>query len=212
MFTVIGQVFGKAVIFNITKSLAKHRYLSFKTKNKKLINLIRSTKTEVIKHYSVPIVNISKHELSSKEEQQLKLGLKHSFVDKNKNTKKILAANMEKVTERVENSLDQNQVENFHEFMRAYTDIFTNNVFATRDYTYHNLKDIIKYKDIVLLNGDKDSSVVIMNRTNYNNIMQKMIDDGIKNKISEETTDNTFSRNFKTFCIETLRIMKTMMK
>ena len=42
---------------------------------------------------------------------------------------------MEKVTERVENSLDQNQVENFHEFMRAYTDIFTNNVFATKDYT-----------------------------------------------------------------------------
>ena len=42
LFTDIGQVFGKAIIFNITKSLAKHRYLSFKTKNKKLINLIRS--------------------------------------------------------------------------------------------------------------------------------------------------------------------------
>ena len=133
--------------------------MPFKTKNKKLINLIRSTKTEVIKHYSVPIFNISKHELSSKDEQQLKLGLKHGFVDKNKNTKKILAANMEKVTERVENSLDQNQVENFHEFMRAYSDIFTNNVFATKDYTYHNLKDIIKFKDIVLLDGDKDFQV-----------------------------------------------------
>ena len=105
---------------------------------------------------------------------------------------------MEKVTESVENSLDQNQVENFHEFMRAYTDIFTSNVFATKDYTYHNLKDIIKYKDIVLLNGDKDSSVVIMNRTNYNNIMQKMIDDGIKNKLYEETTDITL-KNLKNF-------------
>ena len=39
--------------------------------------------------------------LSSKEEQQLKLGLKHSFVDKNKNTKKLLAANMERVPEKV---------------------------------------------------------------------------------------------------------------
>ena len=108
---------------------------------------------------------------------------------------------MEKVTERVENSLNQNQAENFHEFMHAYTDIFTNNVFATKDYTYHNLKDIIKYKDIVLLNGDKDSSDVIMIRTNYNNIMQKMIDDGIKNKIYEETTDNTLKdlKNFQDF-------------
>ena len=30
-----------------------------------------------------------------------------------------------------------------------------------------------------------------MNRTYYNNIMQKMIDDGFKNKIYEGTTDNT---------------------
>ena len=36
LFTGIGQAFGKAVIFNITKSLAKHRYLSFKTKTRNL--------------------------------------------------------------------------------------------------------------------------------------------------------------------------------
>ena len=46
-------------------------------------------------------------------------------------------------------------------------------------------------KDLVLLNGDKDSSIVVMNRIDYNNIMQKMIDDGIKNKLDEETADNT---------------------
>ena len=42
----------------------------------------------------------------------------------------------------------------------------------------------------MLLNGDEDSSVVVMNRTDYNNIMPKVIDDGIKNKIYKETTDN----------------------
>ena len=67
--------------------------------------------------------------------------------------------------------------------------VFINIVFVTKDYTYHNLKDIIRDKDLVLLNGDKDFNVVVMNRTDYN-IMQKMIDDGIKNKIHEETTDN----------------------
>ena len=49
----------------------------------------------------------------------------------------------------------------------------------------------------------------LVNRTNYNNIMQKMIDNGIKNKIYEETTDNTLKdlkyfpeflyRNFKDY-------------
>ena len=100
--------------------------------------------------------------LSNKKEQQLKLGLKHSFVDKNKKIKTLLAANMERITERVENSSDYDQVENSHESMRAYTDIFINNIFATKDYTYHNLKDIIRNKDLVLLNGDKDSIVIVI--------------------------------------------------
>ena len=43
-----------------------------------------------------------------------------------------------------ENSLDQNQVKNFHEFMPPYSDPFTKNIFATIDNTYHNLKDIVR--------------------------------------------------------------------
>ena len=129
LLSEIGHVFGKASILSITKSLAKYRYLSFKTKNKKVISLISSLKQVVIKHYSVPIINILKYVLSNKEEQQLKYSLNHSFVDKNKNVKKLLAPNMERITESVENYLDQDQVDNFHQFMRAYTDIFTNNIF-----------------------------------------------------------------------------------
>ena len=116
----------------LTKSSAKHRSLSFKKKNKKLANRIRSKKQVVIKHYFVPIINISKYVFSNKEEQQLKLGFKHSFVDKN-NIRRLLASNLERITERVENYLDHVQVENFLEFMRAYTDIVTNNIFATKD-------------------------------------------------------------------------------
>ena len=162
----------KLLFFSITESLGKHRYLSFKTKNKKLTNLIRLKKQVVIKH-SVPIINISQYVLSNKKQQQLKLGLKHSFVDENKNIKELLAANMERITERVENYLDRDQIDNFHDFMHAYTDIFTNNTFGTKDYTYHNRKDIIRDKDLVLLNGDKDSCVVAMNRIDCNNIIQR---------------------------------------
>ena len=129
LLSEIGHVFGKASILSITKSLAKYRYLSFKTKNKKVISLISSLKQVVIKHYSVPIINILKYVLSNKEERQLKYNLNHSFVDKNKNAKKLLAPNMDRITERVKNYLDQDPVDNFHKFMRAYTDIFTNNIF-----------------------------------------------------------------------------------
>ena len=119
--------------------------------------------------------------LPNKEEQQLKSGLKCSVEVKNKNTKKLLAANMERVAERADNSLDQNQVENYNEFMCAYTDIFTNNIFATKDYIYHNLKYIIRDKDLVLLNGDKDFSVVVAKNAWWWNY--------------QETTDNTLKRD-----------------
>ena len=42
---------------------------------------------------------------------------------------------------------------------------------------------IIRHEDLVLLNGNKDSSVAAMNTIDYINIMQEMIHDGIKNKI-----------------------------
>ena len=51
---------------------------------------------------------------------------------------------MERITAIIENSLYHDQVENFHDFVCAYTDIFTNNIFATKDYKYHKLKDITK--------------------------------------------------------------------
>ena len=61
---------------------------------------------------------------------------------------------MERITEGVENCLDHDQLKNFHGFKCACTDIFTNNIFATKNFTYHSLKDMIRDKDLVLLNGD----------------------------------------------------------
>ena len=39
---------------------------------------------------------------------------------------------------------------------------FDNNIYATKDYTYHNLHGRIQNKDIAVLKGDKNSSVVTM--------------------------------------------------
>ena len=48
---------------------------------------------------------------------------------------------------------------------------------------------IFRCVNLMLSNGNKDSSVVVTNRT-YSNIMQKMIDGGIKKKIYEQSVSN----------------------
>jgi len=70
------------------------------------------------------------------------------------------------------------KTEDFHEFLRAYADIFANNVYSAKDFAY--LKHLVENKDIIVAAGNKDSSVVIMDRQDYNNKLQEMIDDGIR--------------------------------
>ena len=55
--------------------------------------------------------------------------------------------------------VDPSQLENLHEFLCGYTDIFSKNVLSNNDETYKNLKNLIRKNDIVILRGDKDSSV-----------------------------------------------------
>ena len=111
----------------------------------------------------MPIVNLSDTELAEKEKRVLSFGLEHSFVDKNKNIKPFLAANLENVAVTVANTIKGDEKENFHEFLRAYTDIFSKNVYNTKDYTYHNLKN----ENVVVVPGDNESSVVVLNKSDY---------------------------------------------
>ena len=63
--------------------------------------------------------------------------------------------------------------------MRGYTGICTKNVFQTKDYTYHNFKNLIREKDVVVMKGDNDSSVVIVNKTDYIEKLENMVKEGI---------------------------------
>ena len=95
------------------------------------------------------------------------MGLEFSFADKIKHLKKQLAANFETLSDRASDCVHHQNLEHFHEFLRAYTDIFTKNIYATKDFTYCNVKNIIKNDKLVVLSGDKDSCVVIMQRKDY---------------------------------------------
>ena len=55
---------------------------------------------------------------------------------------------------------------------------------------YHKTKLIRENKDIVILSDDKDSSIVIMNKKDYNRRIDYMITEGIQQEKYKETDDN----------------------
>ena len=87
---------------------------------------------------------------------------------------------MESLAYSTSKQVDPSQFENVHQFLRGYTDIFSKNVLSTNDETYKNLKNLIRKSDRVILRGDKDSSVVIMNRSDYTEKLEGMIEEGVK--------------------------------
>ena len=67
--------------------------------------------------------------------------------------------------------------------------------------TIISYKNIIKDENIAVLSGDKDTSIVIMQKDDYNQKLQQMIDEGIRNGIYTPTEDNTLNdlRKFQDF-------------
>ena len=63
--------------------------------------------------------------------------------------------------------VEAGKLEEYHEFLRAYADIFSRNIYNSKVYTYHDLKSLLKNKDIKVLQGDKDSSIIIMGSKMY---------------------------------------------
>ena len=98
---------------------------------------------------------------------------------------------METVSHSAIKYVENNKVEDFHEFLKAYTDIFTKNIYATKDFTYKNSKDMINNDKLAVASGDKDSCVVIMTREDYNIKLEAMLSDGISQGIYAPTEDTT---------------------
>ena len=87
-----GITLGNTVTNIARRSLSERRYLYFKTKNQKKVNLIKHKRQPWNTNYSVSIIKLSSYNLSDQERQQLKLGLDYCFVDKNKDVRRFLAA------------------------------------------------------------------------------------------------------------------------
>ena len=67
----------------------------------------------------------------------------------------------------------------------------TCNLYTKPDYTYKILQKLTTDSNLVVLSGDKDSSVIIMERELYVTKIERMIKDGIKKGRYTETEDTT---------------------
>ena len=162
---VIRKKLAGIIIWRIHKVLKSQRNEYFKTKSKKL-NFLTKAIIKLVKH-EVHVINLSAHQLTLTKKSQLRPGLEYSFLDKNKNRGKFQAANLESVCQRVDDEINQKPKEDLHEFIRGYTDIFMKNVDDSKDYTYKIFK------------LDKDSSVIIIDKNDYINKRESMINEGI---------------------------------
>ena len=77
--------------------------------------------------------------------------------------------------------------------MNFWEHIFTKYIYATKDFTYNNLKNIIEDEIIALLSSYKDSSKIIMEKDDYNHELQQMVDEGVKNGINTPNEGNTLN-------------------
>ena len=110
----------------------------------------------MLKHHS------SSNALIEKEHNHLKYALKYCFIDRNKIGKKYLSAELETLAQQTSDCVEPAKLEEYHEFLRAYADIFSGNLYDSKDNTYEDLKLLMKSKDIKFLLGDKDSFIIIM--------------------------------------------------
>ena len=132
------------------------------------------------------------------ERSQLELLLDYSFINKSKNQRKFLGENIESICQMVGKDIDQGMKEEFHEFLWRYTDIFIKNIKNTKDHTYNNLKRLIKNKNLCVLSGDKDSWFIIMNKQDYIQKLENMLDEVMKRGTYEWSTD-TIKQDLETF-------------
>ena len=80
--------------------------------------------------------------------------MKYCFIDCNKNVKKYLSAELETLAQQTSDYVETGKLEEYHKFLQTYADIFSSNIYNSKDHTYHDLEWLIKNKDIKVLQGE----------------------------------------------------------
>ena len=100
--------------------------MQLQCKNKKLQNLVASKSK--LDSYKIPLINLSMEGLDT---EPLKYVLHHSYIDKNKH----VAVKSESLYLNLDKYIKPSSKENFHEYLRASTNIITKNIYNDNDHT-----------------------------------------------------------------------------
>ena len=158
--------------------------------------------------YEVPIINLSSFKNLNLE--GLKKGLNHGFVNKHKDTRINLALELEVIAQKADEYIRNDEKGSFHEFLRKITNSLAKNVEHSKDDTFHQLKDLKANRDIAILSGNKDSNVVILDKSDYQKLVQKMIDEEIEGSkyVQAEETINKILTLFQGFLLRDFKNIK----
>ena len=173
----------------------------FKDNIKQLIiknGKINKLRPEEDRSYTVPIINISSYAVNT---IPLRYGLNYSFVDKNRYVKRDIAVEFENLISLIDDNINDNNKQLAYDFLRSSSNTFTQNIYRAKDKTFSSLNKLRNNNNIVILSGDKDSSVIIVNKTDYVNKINDMISEGINDNkyvISNDTTLKDL-HNFQAF-------------
>ena len=134
------------------------------TKNKKLFQSKTPIFDVTFTSATVPVINISGFNLNLKG---LKYGLHHCFFDKSRLVRRNITTELEYLAYTVQKDISSEDLKKFHEYLGKMTKKFNQNICHPKDNTYHDLRLFRNNKNIVLLSGDKDSSLVAMKKVGY---------------------------------------------
>ena len=180
-----GQTFYKLCIVNTISALRKEYKLQLRCKNLELFRLIPRKKDS---RYQVSVLNLLTENINT---TPLRHGLHQSFTDKNKYVKINVSVEFETLTGFLDPHFTHREKESFHKYLRSATNIIAKNVYSDVDKTYKSFSNLINNKNIVILAADKETCAVILNRTDYQNNVNNMINEGIAAAKYIQTVDNT---------------------
>ena len=83
--------------------------------------------------------------------------------------------------------------ETYHEFLRSFTNIISNNIYSEKDTTVKLFSPLIKNDKIVFLAADKESCTAILNKSDYIRKVSKIIEKGMLQGKYTETIDTAQS-------------------
>ena len=106
-------------------------------------------------------------------------GLHHCFIDKSRLVRRNIATELKYLAHTVQKDISSKDLKDFHEYFRKITNKFTQSNRQAKDNTCHDLRHLRNNIDIALLSGDKNYSLVVINKVGYVKKINGMINEGI---------------------------------